>query len=326
MMTRLPSCPIDYRGYRTTPLGRLWDRVQLLLAGALCSGRAARLSYRLGLLGRVSVVRHRFEIARNFDLPLTIAFASDFHAGATTDPRHLEDAFRALRAIEADLVLLGGDYVAFEAKELAPLLPHIEALRPPLGVYGVIGNHDLTTDSARIASELERVGVTVLTNRAVRLPAPHDDIWLCGLDDPTLGAPRGDRAFEDAGDARIVLMHSPDGMLAIGDHTFDVAFCGHTHAGQVRLPGLGAIVVPKGRLSRRFLHGTYPVGARGQLLVSAGVGCSTLPLRLFATPEVHHCTVVRRNVAPDRTTQRRERTRPERSGRHQDGRPDRTRA
>ena len=292
-MIGIPRCPIDYRGYGTTPLGRTWDRVQLFLASALCSGRVAQLSHRLGLLGRVSIAKHRFEVARTHARPLTIAFASDFHAGATTAPELLAEAFRAIRSLSPDVVLLGGDYVAFEAKDIAPLLPHITALRPPLGIYGVLGNHDLTTDSARVAAELEGAGVTMLTNRATRLAAPHDDVWLCGLDDPTLGTPRADDAFAGAGDTRIVLMHSPDGLLAIGDREFDVALCGHTHAGQVALPGGYAIVVPKGRLSRRYLHGTYRVGARGQMLVSAGVGASTLPIRLFAQPEVHLCTIVR---------------------------------
>jgi len=293
MMNGIPRCPVDYRGYGTTPLGRTWDRVQLFLAHALCSGRAARLSHRLGLLGSVSVVKHRFEIARKQARPLTIAFASDFHAGATTAPELLAEAFQALHRLAADVVLLGGDYVAFEAKDIAPLLPHIAALRPPLGVYGVLGNHDLTTDSGRITAELERAGVTMLTNRAARLAAPHDDVWLCGLDDPTLGTPRADAAFAGTSDTRIVLMHSPDGLLEIGDREFDLALCGHTHAGQVALPGGYAIVLPKGRLSRQYVHGTYRVGARGQLLVSAGVGASTLPLRLFARPEVHLCTIVR---------------------------------
>jgi predicted MPP superfamily phosphohydrolase len=252
------------------------------------------VSYELGLLGRISVATHRFEMPRAHARPLTIAFASDFHAGGTTDPRLLHDAFRALHALDADVVLLGGDYVAFEARELAPLLPLIASLRPSLGIYGVLGNHDLTTDSTRIVSELERAGVTMLTNRGVRLPAPHDDVWLCGLDDPTLGRPHADAAFAAAAESRVVLMHSPDGLLSIGDREFDVAFCGHTHGGQVTLPGGLAPVVPKGRLSRRFLHGTYRVSDRARMLVSAGVGCSTLPIRLFASPEVHLCTLVRR--------------------------------
>src|SRR5262249_53549435 len=134
----------------------------------------------------------------------------------------------------------------------------------------------------------------LLTNRATRLPAPHDDVWLCGLDDPTLGRPRAEQAFEGTGETRIVLMHSPDGLLEIGEREFDLAFCGHTHAGQIALPGGHALVVPKGRLSRTYLHGTYRVGTRGRMLVSAGVGASTLPLRLFTSPEVHLCTVVRR--------------------------------
>lgn len=299
-MRGIPSYPIDYRGRATSRLGRAWDRVQPLLGQALYSGWAARVTYRLGLQGHLTVREHTFELARQSSTPLRIAFASDFHAGATTHPELVEQACRALREMKPDLVLLGGDYVAFEAREIEALLPHLSQIHAPLGVYAVLGNHDLTTDSVHILSALQRVGIMMLTNRSVRLPAPHDDLLLCGLDDPTYGDPRAERAFSGggAGARRLVLMHSPDGLLAIGDREFDIAFCGHTHGGQVALPGGIPLLLPKGKLSRRFARGIHRLRGGGTLLVSHGIGCSTLPLRLFATPEVHLCTVVgRANVS-----------------------------
>lgn len=293
-MKGIPSCPVDYRGRGTTRLGRAWDRVQPRLARFLCSGRAARWSYRLGLMGRLAVRHHRFEISRRNTFDLRVAFAADFHAGATTHPAILEDAFRELAELRADLILLGGDFVAFEARDIEILLPMLRRLDAPLGVFAVLGNHDLTTDHARVVAELEASGVVMLTNRAVQLAPPHDDVWLCGLDDPIYGEPRAEATFADVepGATRLVLMHAPDGLLAIGARDFDLALCGHTHGGQLALPGGTPIVMPKGKLCRRYPGGVYELSGRRRLLVSHGVGCSTLPLRLFARPEVHLCELV----------------------------------
>ena len=92
----------------------------------------------------------------------------------------------------------------------------------------------------------------------------------------------------------IVLMHSPDGLDAIGDRPFDLALCGHTHGGQVALPWGTPLLVPGGHLNRTYCAGRFAVGPGGKstLLVSRGVGCSTIPVRMFATPEVHLCLIV----------------------------------
>jgi hypothetical protein len=96
--------------------------------------------------------------------------------------------------------------------------------------------------------------------------------------------------MDGAEGTRVVLMHSPDGVRAIGDRAFHLALCGHTHGGQVRLPWGPPLIVPRGRLSRRYASGRFELGAR-TLLVSHGVGCSGVPVRTFAPPEVHLCLI-----------------------------------
>ena len=126
-------------------------------------------------------------------------------------------------------------------------------------------------------------------------------MWLCGLDDPTRGDARADCALDDVPGTRVVLMHSPDGLLTIGERPFDLALCGHTHGGQVVLPTGHALYMPEGNLNRKFPRGLYRLGPDGRrtMLVSSGVGCSTIPVRLFAQPEVHLCTLVRDEAAGD---------------------------
>lgn len=267
---------------------------------------AAALSYHLGLQGRLVVREETFvlsdesqEPADRATPPLRIAFASDFHAGSTTHPRLLERACEALADCEPHVVLLGGDFVTMRASSIHALAKWLAAVPAPCGKYAVLGNHDLRADRATVIRALDDAGVRVLTNENALLPPPYDDIAVCGLEDATRGQPRAEYALDTSATKRIVLMHSPEGLRAIGDRAFDLAFCGHTHGGQIALPWGTPVVVPPGRFNRRFHKGRFDLrrqlagshGARA-LLVSSGVGCSTIPVRLFAAPEVHLCLII----------------------------------
>jgi hypothetical protein len=155
----------------------------------------------------------------------------------------------------------------------------------------VLGNHDWLTDPRHISESLEGVGIPVLTNRNVRLGRPFDRVWICGLDDHLHGHPDAEAAFAGADGIRIVLMHAPSGVLDIGANRFDLALCGHTHGGQMALPGGIPIAVPNGALSRRYARGLYSLASGGTLIVSVGVGCVGLPLRTYADPEIILCTL-----------------------------------
>ena len=101
----------------------------------------------------------------------------------------------------------------------------------------MLGNHDWLADPQYIVRRLEEQGIEVLTNRNARLDPPFDQVWICGLDDHWYGRPHADLTFAGAEGARIVLMQSLSGLLDIGEHRFDLALCGHTHGGQIALPG-----------------------------------------------------------------------------------------
>ncbi len=269
---------------------------ELLLDSIFRPGHwASRLSYALGLQGHLetttTIVHPRERGPR--ERPLRIAFASDFHAGSTTHPRLLAEACEALDRLEPDLLLLGGDFVSVRASYIDQLALHLAAIRAPFGKFAVLGNHDLRANSAHVIAALEAAGIRMLTNDHVTLDAPFADVTVCGLDDPTRGTPRADRALDGTHGTRIVLMHSPDGLEAIGDRPFDLALCGHTHGGQVSFPGGRPLFVPGGHLNRLYCNGRFNVGCAGAsvLLVSRGVGCSTIPVRAFAAPEVHLCLI-----------------------------------
>jgi uncharacterized protein len=256
---------------------------------------AARAAYALGLQsGRtIAVDRHLIPIERASTAPpLRVAFASDFHAGATTSTRVLEAACDALDDLHPDVLLLGGDFVTVRAEYIHDLAPLLARVRAPLGKYAVFGNHDLRANRAVLTQALGDAGITVLSNEIVRLPAPHDDVTIAGLDDPIRGVPRGE-IMDEMSAVRIVLMHAPDGLLAVEDRRYDLAVCGHTHGGQIALPGGIMPYLPSGKLSREYPVGLFRLGPDGDraLLVSRGVGCSTVPLRLRSPAQVHLFTI-----------------------------------
>jgi uncharacterized protein len=259
----------------------------------LLGGFVARLSYRGGLQGKLGVTRYAVQLTTGKTLvaPLTVAFASDFHAGPTTDP----DLFVALRNLLADaqpdVILLGGDFVSGKAEYVQALARQLEYCRPPLGKYAVLGNHDLWADDKRIATILAASGVEVLINRSATLPAPFDCVSICGIDDPWTGSPDAQRAFDGAEDIRVFLTHAPDGLMSLSNERFDVAFAGHTHGGQVAWPNGSPVLLPHGPLSKLYVYGKFSIEGNGCLMVSRGVGCSTLPIRLNAHPELVLCTL-----------------------------------
>jgi predicted MPP superfamily phosphohydrolase len=273
-----------------------WSRhlSEALFTYLLGNGWTTRLSARLKLHRPIQVERVSILLPAPQALPpLQIVFASDFHAGPSTHPEVIEAAGQAIVAIKPDLVLLGGDYVSLEARHIHGVTAVIQRLTPPFGCYAVLGNHDLWADDVPIVAALRSANATVLLNQSARLPPPYDHVWLCGLDDPRSGRPDAQRALADASGVRIVVMHSPEGLGAIGQNCFDLAFCGHVHGGQICLPGGRPIFLPRGELNHRYIAGRYQLDdhPNATLLVSRGVGYGGVPVRAFAPADIIHCTI-----------------------------------
>ncbi len=269
---------------------RLWHGLEHVLTAG---GWPARLASTLGASVDVTIERHEVTVPSSLGASnaLRIKFASDFHAGPSTPQKAIDNALEQLAGLDADLLVLGGDFVSLRAENARQLAHQLAAIPAPLGRYAVLGNHDHWSGGDAVTSYLQDAGITVLTNRGVRLPDPFADVSICGLDDHTSGAPDGVAAFAGAAATRIVLMHAPSNLLDVGDRPFAVAMCGHTHGGQIALPNGTPLKVAHGPLSRRYNAGRFDLDHGRVLLVSRGIGCSTVPVRLNSSPAVMLCTV-----------------------------------
>jgi predicted MPP superfamily phosphohydrolase len=221
---------------------------------------------------------------------LRIAYLSDFHAGS-----HTNDVARFGRIVEEggsyspDLVLFGGDYVNFipygggrvPPRTVAAILSRLKA---PLGQIAVLGNHDRNYGEAEIAEALRAQGITVLFDSVAEVRFEGATIPILGVHDARRDRPASHAALAALDPRRpaIVLAHDPwwFGEMRPGPH---LMLAGHTHGGQICLPGFG----PLRNASWAPLRWTYGMieedGKR--MYVTSGLGCSAVPLRIAARPE-----------------------------------------
>jgi len=269
---------------------RFSDRVQRILTPR---DWPARLAVALGAPTTVQAERHEVTLSETLGhgSELRIGFAADFHAGPTTSHEVLRSAARALEAEAPDVLLLGGDFVSLRPAHVDRVVPLLARIAAPLGRYAVLGNHDYWAGADRVALALGDAGIELLINRCVTMPEPFTNVSLCGLDDHGSGRPDADAALSGAGPVKLVLMHSPSGLIDLASRPFSLAFCGHTHGGQIALPDGRPVVVAHGALSRRYNQGRYDLARGGTLLVSGGVGCTAIPVRINSPPTILSCTI-----------------------------------
>jgi uncharacterized protein len=295
------------------PRARL--RVALLAAGALSAAGAACVGYGI-LVERdwYRLRRQRIEALAPGQAPLTVLHLSDLHLTAA-DTRRMRFLER-LAAEPVDLVVVTGDMLG-EPRALDPVLASLARFRPRLGAVAVLGSNDYWAPRFRnpltyfigpstrrhrssgrnpwreLVEGLEARGWTVLSNRRGRL----GDVELAGMDDPhirrddpTVPVPANGQV---PARLRLGVVHSPyrRALDAFAGNGYDLVLAGHTHGGQVRLPGVGALVT-NCDLPRDRVRGLSRWGS-SWLHVSAGLGTSKYaPFRFACRPEASLLTVV----------------------------------
>jgi uncharacterized protein len=232
-------------------------------------------------------VNHYERALPKLESPLRIAHLSDLHYNIVTGERNLKAWVDATVAASPDVVFITGDFIdRGTSGSLEPLVRQLGRLQPPLGVYGVWGNHDYDQGIARrdeLNNAFRNIGVRILENERLHL---RDDVEIAGIDDLWKGQHKLWAALEgrDLDKTCIFMCHIPDILPGIPEYGYsaDLTLCGHNHGGQVKLPFVGAVYVPS-KYGTRFLEGwfTEPTLA----FVSRGLGFG-VPLRVGSTSEV----------------------------------------
>lgn len=218
---------------------------------------------------------------------LRIAFVSDTHVGPHFRARHLEPVVAALQRIEPDLVIFGGDYISESPRFIDEAIPPLARMAQTarLGAVAVLGNHDISNVRSRVTAALKSADIPLMVNESHRFDYGDGSFWIVGIDDILLGRPDLARAFADvpADGASIAVWHEPDWAERAAPFGPFLQLSGHTHGGQIRIPGKGEIALPK--LGKRFPEGQYEIDDM-TLLVSRGVGTYRPPIRFNCPPEV----------------------------------------
>lgn len=216
---------------------------------------------------------------------LRVAQLSDLHISSYTTARDIERAAALAMRQSPDVIVLTGDFIWREVWQYAEeLVEPLRTLRAPLGVYAVLGNHDHWEDAALATRVLAEAGVTLLLNQAVRLETDAP-LWLAGLDD--VWERKHDMAAALAGapddECKLLLVHEPDYADEAARYPVDLQLSGHSHGGQINLPGYGRPVLPY--LGRKYPAGLYQVGPLA-LYTNRGIGVIAPPVRFNCPPEV----------------------------------------
>lgn len=262
--------------------------------------RPTRWLYPLYAARQLYLVEHEIDSAhvpRALD-GLRIAYASDIHYGTLLDEARVRDLAERLNELEADILILGGDYGqdADTALQFWQIVPDLNA---HLAVCAVVGNHDRAESSAdTLANAMYKRRVTPLINNALFIEVDGARLAVCATDDYNHGAPdfAGVAAQVKGADYVIYAPHTPDALMDAYsldiDPFFDLALCGHTHGGQVTLFGLAPNTGSRHgwRYGMHYLTGQIDEG-KSTVIVSNGVGTSCLPLRLGAPAQYHIITL-----------------------------------
>lgn len=238
------------------------------------------------------------DLGRAFD-GYTIAVLSDFHHAPRGEVEWLRRVVDAANDTSPDLVALLGDYgTSFKRSRarsrrwyreaMAAMTPELVRLRARDAIVAVLGNHDYYAGAPMVREWLERVGADPLVNRARRFLRSGSVLRVAGIDDvaegnvdPSAGCDVTDRV------PTLVLSHNPDGVLHLDARLrVDAMLAGHTHGGQIVIPGYGAPFTMARVCGRRSAHG-WVVNPRTPLYVTRGLGAQLpLPIRINCPAEI----------------------------------------
>lgn len=216
--------------------------------------------------------------------PFRLLFLSDLHAGLHKQAKFYERIAQRVTALGPDIVVLGGDLVNERSKDVEDLQA-IFQLKPPLGTWFVLGNHDFFDDPKALVKRVLQQGVRDLTNQSLTFKLGAQTLLeIVGLDDSWYGTPDMSLVEAPKKGMRILITHEPDLLLDLPEGCADVILLGHTHGGQIRLPGYGPLILPQS-VSRSYDAGER-IWKNMRVIISRGIAETLVRARLGARPEI----------------------------------------
>jgi predicted MPP superfamily phosphohydrolase len=256
-----------------------------------------------GVGGAVSTREPHHPVAKSVNIGLRrlpeplhgfrIAQLSDIHYGPYIGKADVQQALSLIEPFHPDLLVLTGDFVSHPFGEThgpagaRNAEPCAEALARwnfcPM--VAILGNHDHWNGAKIVSGALRSQGIKLLRNASFPVERDGKRIWIAGVDDVLSSVPDLNRALEGVpeSEATILLAHEPDFADEAAAYPVDLQLSGHSHGGQVRIPGVGPLILP--RLARKYPTGLNRVGHL-QVYTNCGLGVITPPVRLFCPPEV----------------------------------------
>jgi uncharacterized protein len=220
---------------------------------------------------------------------LRVGLITDIHHSASVPATDVTRAVDLLRAATPDLIVLGGDYVTYGNRTYVE--PVAELLAPlagaPHGSFAVLGNHD---DDRDMPAALARQHFTVLKDQHTRLTVRGEDLDIIGIRYWTRSIPHLTQVFQGVGPNAILLAHDPRRLTQAAQLDVPLVLSGHTHGGQVVLPGLGTFTRKDFPILGGFTRLTNT-----SLFVSRGVGTVYVPVRINCPPDVAVLTLRRKS-------------------------------
>jgi len=272
------------------------SRRKFLYTGAVAAAGLVVSAEGFAESNHVYVVRQEITLGRlptSFD-GLTIAQLSDFHYEEHFSAIPIRKSVEIVNGLHPDLTVLTGDYVTVPVFERERFLRKAATTAEPCAAilggiqgpkYAILGNHDAVANPPLIIRALERNGIEVMRNRSIPLERGGGRIWIAGMDDYLRGTPRIRVALAGIppDEATVLLAHEPDFADDAARFPVDLQLSGHSHGGQIWIPGIGAPWLPP--MARKYPRGLYRVGNL-TLYTNIGVGTIRAPIRINCPPEV----------------------------------------
>jgi predicted MPP superfamily phosphohydrolase len=229
-----------------------------------------------------------------------IAQLSDIHFGPYMGVDRLQRALRLAQSFQPDLVAFTGDFVSSPigrsngpaGARFAEPCADVIARWKGVPLCAILGNHDHWNGADFVAAALRERGIRLLRNESFPIERDHERLWITGVDDVFERKADLPRALSSVavGETTLLLAHEPDYADLVAKFSVDLQLSGHSHGGQVRVPGVGPIILPK--LAQKYHTGLYRVHDL-QVYTSRGLGVITPPVRFNCPPEVTLITLLR---------------------------------